>query len=640
MLADWTVVDFKPIRGRMTLPLSPLTVLVGANSSGKSSIIQSILLLKQTLQYATSDRSLALNGPILKLGEFHDVKNKAADTNQFGIGWRYDENYFRATLPNQLQIYQSEAIYTPFSRHNITNVSCELDFGLPKSTADLQLASLKPRLFSCKISAGSLNHESPPREIASFIEFGLGDDSASPLSFQRPSGLSSTGRGISQELRPITRIDPDTEAAALEDYPEGQIAGAIVRYFFPWYIAVKYDPARQAAARIAETICSLRFSGRRSEFSDLAAPTEVVNIVEAWIRANADVLSRNPYEQAFGENRVLTIGDITNLLQHIYASFRRRAYSQQKASFPSMQEIQPQIYEAILRNLEPGEEIALETPRQLSEASTRMRHYFSEYVHYLGPLRDDPKPLYPLEVLASPTDVGFRGEHTAAVLDLNAHRRIRYIPSAQLRDWEPGDPINSKTVSATLKEGVVDWLSYLDVAVDIRSADLGKIGHQLGVKTVGLSDFLDLTNVGVGVSQVIPIVVTALLAQPGSLLIFEQPELHLHPRVQARLGDFFLSVSLTGKQCLIETHSEYLLHRLRRRIAEAPGDELERVCALYFVERVSGSTRCRPVKISRYGAISEWPQDFFDQAQEEGERVIAAALKKRSVESSNPKKAP
>ena len=75
MLANWTLENFKSVGTKLTLPLSPITVLVGANSSGKSSIIQSILLIKQTLRYAATDRAIALNGPLLKLGNYQDVRN-------------------------------------------------------------------------------------------------------------------------------------------------------------------------------------------------------------------------------------------------------------------------------------------------------------------------------------------------------------------------------------------------------------------------------------------------------------------------------------------------------------------------------------------------------------------------------------
>jgi predicted ATPase len=139
-----------------------------------------------------------------------------------------------------------------------------------------------------------------------------------------------------------------------------------------------------------------------------------------------------------------------------------------------------------------------------------------------------------------------------------------------------------------LQNAVVDWLSYMGVVEGVFTGDRGKIGHELQVRTPGIEKFHDLTNVGVGVSQVLPIVLMCLLAPAGSLLIFEQPELHLHPKVQTRLADFFISIALAGKQCLLETHSEYLVHRLRRRIAEAPGEQLTTLSKLYFVEREGG----------------------------------------------------
>jgi predicted ATPase len=178
----------------------------------------------------------------------------------------------------------------------------------------------------------------------------------------------------------------------------------------------------------------------------------------------------------------------------------------------------------------------------------------------------------------------------------------------------------------------VDWLRYVDVATEVSTRDQGKIGHVLQVKTKGLESLHDLTNVGVGVSQVLPIIVMALLAEPPALLIFEQPELHLHPRVQARLADFFLSVALTGKQCVLETHSEYLVERFRRRIAEAEGDSLTSLLKIYFTERKAGDTSLRTAEVSRYGAVSDYPPDFFDQSVQETESIVHAAIAKRAVE--------
>ena len=269
-------------------------------------------------------------------------------------------------------------------------------------------------------------------------------------------------------------------------------------------------------------------------------------------------------------------------------------------------------------------------PASVGEGVQYAVQYFISSVRYLGPLRDEPRPVYPLEALANPTEVGYKGEHTAAVLNLHSDRNISYIPASFVKSSH----FSTRSASASLHDAVVDWLSYVGVASGVSTNEFGKFGHRLTVQTEGLVRYHDMTNVGVGVSQVLPIIVMALLADPPCLLIFEQPELHLHPKVQARLADFFISVALSGKQCLIETHSEYLIERFRRRVAEADEDRFAKMLNIYFTERIGGDTRCRPVEVTKYGAIPDWPLEFFDQAQYETERILQAASKKRASKKS------
>jgi len=254
--------------------------------------------------------------------------------------------------------------------------------------------------------------------------------------------------------------------------------------------------------------------------------------------------------------------------------------------------------------------------------------FFSNSVKYLGPLRDEPKPLYPLAAHADPTDVGLRGEMTAAVLNLHRERKIRYIPSSAF-EKKPFQPVS---IARSLEAAVTDWLKYLGVAETAHSVDKGKLGHELKVSLEQGGQDQDLTHVGVGVSQVLPILVMSLLADPDTTLIFEQPELHLHPKVQTRLADFFLSIVLTGKQCLIETHSEYLINRLRyRAAAEDDRNKVTDNLKLYFVEKTAGSSNFREIKVNEYGAILDWPDGFFDQSQYESESILRAAAIKRKM---------
>ena len=96
-------------------------------------------------------------------------------------------------------------------------------------------------------------------------------------------------------------------------------------------------------------------------------------------------------------------------------------------------------------------------PSAIAEACGYLDQFFATSVRYLGPLRDEPKSLYPLSPTADPSDVGLKGEHTAAVLELHKNRPVRYIPTSGFS----GDEVNLTPVTRTLETAVVDWLRYL-----------------------------------------------------------------------------------------------------------------------------------------------------------------------------------
>lgn len=89
---------------------------------------------------------------------------------------------------------------------------------------------------------------------------------------------------------------------------------------------------------------------------------------------------------------------------------------------------------------------------------------------------------------------------------------------------------------------------------------------------------------------------------------------------------------LCNKQCIVETHSEYFIDRLRFRIAAAPPEkELNSLAKIYFVEKPSQSSAFREVVINEYGAISDWPEGFFDQSQQQAEEILRAAAMKHKA---------
>jgi predicted ATPase len=87
------------------------------------------------------------------------------------------------------------------------------------------------------------------------------------------------------------------------------------------------------------------------------------------------------------------------------------------------------------------------------------------------------------------------------------------------------------------------------------------------------------------------------------------------------------------KQCIIETHSEYLINRLRFRAAAADSDRVASQMTIYFVEKKEDKSQFRPIVVNEYGAIPDWPEGFFDQSQSEAEDILRAATRKRSARS-------
>lgn len=244
---------------------------------------------------------------------------------------------------------------------------------------------------------------------------------------------------------------------------------------------------------------------------------------------------------------------------------------------------------------------------------------FASLVRYIGPLRADPATIHSSPT-GEPDDVGKQGEHAAAVYKARQALPIQWLP--------PGE---SEIQENTLEEAVAVWLRFLGMARGVTSQQAAR-GFTWMVKTQR-DKSRPLFSVGVGVSQVLPILVAGLLAPGGAVLIIEQPELHLHPRAQARMGDFFISLARLGKQCLIETHSDTLVNQLRLHMVKG-GEATRELVKIYFAEQDDlGDTRFEAIKVSEGGNIVNWPEGFLDEGVKQEEAIAQEALRKRSPRS-------
>ena len=125
------------------------------------------------------------------------------------------------------------------------------------------------------------------------------------------------------------------------------------------------------------------------------------------------------------------------------------------------------------------------------------------------------------------------------------------------------------------------------------------------------------TNIGFGLSYVLPIILTALIAKKDTMFIVENPEAHLHPSAQSRIGRFLTKMTATGINIIIETHSDHVLNGIQIGLAEKDLDPQE--ATINFFSRGDGSYQpeVETIKINEKGELSKWPEGFFDQSQKD-----------------------
>jgi predicted ATPase len=148
----------------------------------------------------------------------------------------------------------------------------------------------------------------------------------------------------------------------------------------------------------------------------------------------------------------------------------------------------------------------------------------------------------------------------------------------------------------------------------ISQADQVRLGIALQKRGVtGQPLFVRPPNTGFGLSYAMGIVVAGLAANPGTLLIVENPEAHLHPRAQSTMGEFLARVAAGGAQVIIETHSEHVLNGLRRTVKQGVLDPTKARILFFDAEVGKGGPIQHDIDISATGDIAKWPEGFFDQ---------------------------
>jgi len=251
---------------------------------------------------------------------------------------------------------------------------------------------------------------------------------------------------------------------------------------------------------------------------------------------------------------------------------------------------------------------------------------------YVGPLREIPSRNYALELSPDASrwasglaayDILFSSEDpfidkVNEWLTQDEHLATGYsVKAKKYRELETDSPLSLAIMNDRLLDEDIDFKGVLMMLTEKR---------RLLIRDEARDIELMPQDIGVGISQVLPVVVAALHHKTGFVMI-EQPELHIHPAIQVALGDLFIEQirNATDLTFILETHSEHLMLRLLRRIRETgektvpeskslSPDEL----SIYFIEQGDEGISCHSIRVDQEGDfIDRWPKGFFTERAEE-----------------------
>lgn len=255
----------------------------------------------------------------------------------------------------------------------------------------------------------------------------------------------------------------------------------------------------------------------------------------------------------------------------------------------------------LLKEGESKKFVTAEVEKALSDVSKIGRKIAIEMrnIDYLGPMRVPPSRTY-LFTGERRHRIGASGENTASIIAMDSVRR----------------GARSRRIAFRVSE----WMRKSGIAEEIKVTLISDRHYEIRVKHPLTNEFENIADVGYGISQVIPVLVGGYNMAAGSIYLIEEPEIHLHPRAQSELGDFFLDLYQGGVQALVETHSEHLILRMQQHVARGsiPPEHIR----IYYVYPEGGKKIVKLLRLDEFGRfLDEWPLGFFSERLEEAKEL-------------------
>jgi hypothetical protein len=578
--------NFKGVRERVRIEIRPLTLLFGANSAGKSTFLHALHYAREIFQRhnVDADKTIA-GGAFVDLGGFRNFIHRGTTPGR---------------LPPAKQHGGSDAGYGGTGDGSGTGMGTGYGNGLPNGSG-----------YGDSIGRGESSADSiANRSIHLRFDLDLRD-------VNLPEFLPSREE-INRNDVPLPDLSVGVQAASIE------LLLSWSEFFNTAYVAGYYVGIN------GEPLASIMCDAER-----------------AWSVYIDFINHEHPiFQPGFAEDVEPDLPPNWSWMHHWYSQVFDESPDQmpmlpidgQRDALPEWEKFLGLVLDDSSESSESAS-----SPHDTSFEKTMFLSFLSQLIvgpgqllrdelaklRYLGPVRQTPErrfepPRYPdpsrwasglgawdLLYTADEALVRNVGQWLGDSDRLNAGYRIE---RRQYKELDLGDPLLLQLLTGRAFEQL-EYSARLDMQNIPTRSRLVLVASQSAVE-------LQPHDVGVGISQLVPVVVAAV-DKSCPLVGIEQPELHIHPRLQAELGDLFLEAAAEdGRVFLLETHSEHLMLRLLRRIRETTEGELPEASsglrpdqvAVFYVDNNDGQVRVTPLRIEPTGEfLDRWPKGFFDE---------------------------
>lgn len=608
MLTALRLGNFKAFGDAQRLPIKPLTLIFGANSAGKSSLIHSLVLAHHAMNSDEADENRLdvhrtnIGGESVDLGGFRQYVHKRNASNQVEWSAEIDASQLKGRVGELLA--------------SVSTVGVSVNIGLRQREKTTRSRSIDPRTGTYyQVPTGVLVAEGSP--IISSYEITIDKKSIlrasrTPEGYLQLNVLDHEHPVFQTIIKALVQSATTTDALSPEDFDSVNTA---VAELVP---SIAIQPGRFLPSGLVRSddlrgisgLSMLRPISREKRQEDLA---EAVSFL---IPRTLDEL-------------------ISGLEEHLRKEFKRFHYLGPLRSYPPRHLAFAQYHDP---NWHAGGGYAWDVVRRNERVRKAVNAWLGAEDRLQTPYELQLRKLFDVEDIREPVgqqardyEIRSRQNFIAQVKDIASSKGMgkqsklfeEFLEQQTLFDEiaEASDIDGSAAIDdeASTFLGEEELEELIDrAAEDIESVDeLSLVDLRTGTK-------VSHRDVGIGVSQVLPVLVGAYSSQ-NKMIAVEQPEIHLHPKLQAELGDLFIESALGERRntFLIETHSEHLILRLMRRMRDTVNDNLpaglppvrpEDVAVIY-VQPKGSSSAVRVLELDEEGQLLDpFPGGFFEES--------------------------